>query len=247
MTQLNGRVAIVTGSSRGIGRAIALSLAEKGASVVINYLVHEDLACAVVEDIRYKGETAIMIQADVRCFSDVQEMVQATIKRFGVIDILVNNAGVMRDRTLVNMTQDEWHDVIDTNLNGVFNCTKAVINSMIKQGYGKIVNISSFVSQIGNFGQCNYVASKAAIEGFTKSVAKEVAKKGITINAIVVGLVDTDMTKKIPERYKQRILNQIPLNRFTKSEEVAEFVAFLVSDSGRHLTGQVLSINGGLS
>jgi len=244
--RLQDKVAIVTGSSRGIGSAIALCLAREGANVVIDYLKNEQGALNVEGEIRKMGRSSLSVKADVRSFEEVQRMIRLVVGKYGKIDILVNNAGIVRDRTLTNMTKEEWDDVIATNLTGVFNCTKAVLDVMTKCGGGKIVNISSVIGLIGNFGQSNYAASKAGVIGFTKSVAKEVARKGITVNAIAPGFIETDMLETVTEHTKEQILAQIPLRRFGKPEEVAEMVLFLVSETGSYITGQVFNINGGL-
>lgn len=244
--KLEGKVALVTGASRGIGRAIALTLAKEGADVGVNFLEKRVLASKVVNEIKKMGRRAITIQADVRNFEEVTNMFEVVFKEFNKVDILVNNAGIVRDRTLLNMTKEEWDNVINTDLTGVFNCTKLAIPDMVQRGNGRIINISSVVGQMGNFGQANYAAAKAGVIGFTKSVAKELARKGITVNAIAPGFIETDMLKDIPKKVKASVLEKIPLGRFGKPEEVAELVVFLASDKTGFITGQVFNINGGL-
>jgi 3-oxoacyl-[acyl-carrier protein] reductase len=223
-----GKVALVTGSSRGIGRAIAIELAKNGIFVAVNYLENDKLAEEVVEDIRNFGGHAIKIKADVRIFKEVRSMVEEVMKSFGRIDILVNNAGITRDRTVLKMSWDEWKDVIETNLDGVFNTTKAALNHMLKQGCGKIINISSVIGLTGNFGQANYAASKAGVISFTKSLARELGKEGITVNAVAPGFIQTDMLMKVSEDIRAQILDRISLRRFGRPEEVAKLVSFLV-------------------
>jgi len=244
--QLNGRTALVTGASRGIGRAIALALAEEGANVAINYVSNEGLAKDLAAHITKLGRRAILAQADVADYPDTFRMAQEVLKEFGHLDILVNNAGINSDKTFVKMDHASWRKVLGTNLDGVFNCTKVFIDSMIKQNYGRVVNITSVIGQIGNFGQANYAASKAGVTAMTKSLAKEFASKGITVNALAPGFVETEMVESIPEKVRQRLLDQIPLKRFGKAEEVARAVIYLVSSDGDYITGEELSLNGGL-
>ena len=221
------RVALVTGANGGIGSATALKLGMNGFKVILNYHVNKDNAVEIASSLGV--ENTLLIEADITNIEAVNEMVSKTLEKFGRIDVLVNNAGITRDRTFVKMSKEEWDEVINVNLNGVFNVTKAVIGIMIEQGSGTIINISSIVGEIGNFGQTNYSASKAALIGFTKSLAKEVARKGIRVNAIAPGFVDTEMTRKIPENVKNKILEQIPMGRFATPEEVADAVLFLYS------------------
>lgn len=244
--KLKGKVAIVTGSSRGIGRASALALAKEGINVVVNYLEHEKEAEETVGVIRKMDCQSLKVQADVCKVEDVLKMVEIAIKTFGRIDILVNNAGIVRDRTLLKMEPIEWENVLATNLTGIFNCTKAVLETMLKQKSGRIINISSVVGQRGNFGQTNYAASKAGIIGFTKSLARELACKGITVNAIAPGFTETSLVKNLPEKIKTQLLEQIPMRRFAKPAEIAAVIVFLASDASSYVTGQVINVNGGL-
>jgi len=236
------RVALVTGANGGIGSATALKLGMNGFKVILNYHVNKDNAVEIASSLGV--ENTLLIEADITNIEAVNEMVSKTLEKFGRIDILVNNAGITRDRTFVKMSKEEWDEVINVNLNGVFNVTKAVIGIMIEQGSGTIINISSIVGEIGNFGQTNYSASKAALIGFTKSLAKEVARKGIRVNAIAPGFVDTEMTRKIPENVKNKILEQIPMGRFATPEEVADAVLFLCNAG--YITGTVIDVNGGM-
>ncbi len=244
--KLKDRTALVTGGSRGIGRAVALALAEEGADVAVNYVSNEAAAADVVEHIRKMGRRALLAQADVSDYPDTFRMAQDVIREFGHLDILVNNAGVNSDKTFVKMDHAAWRKVLAINLDGVFNCTKVFIDQMIRQGYGRIVNMTSVIGQIGNFGQANYAASKAGVAAFTKSLAKELAGKGITVNAIAPGFIETEMVHSIPEKVRNRLLEQIPLRRFGTAEEVARAVVYLVSADGDYITGAEVSINGGL-
>lgn len=243
---LKGRVAIVTGSSRGIGRASALALARDGADIVVNYLECEKEADEIVDIIRKMGRQSFKVQADVRKFQCVLKMVEVTIKTFGRIDILVNNAGIIRDNTLRKMKLNEWENVLATNLTGVFHCTRAVLGTMLKQESGRIINISSVIGQMGNFGQTNYAASKAGVIGFTKSLARELASKGITVNAIAPGFTETSLVKSLPEKIKAELLERIPMKRFARPEEIAAVVVFLASDASSFITGEVVNVNGGM-
>lgn len=243
---LQGRVALITGASRGIGRATALSLAEEGANIVVNYLTNKENAEETVAQIKKMNREAFSVQADVRNFEQVRSLVKLATEKFGKIDILVNNAGVADDRTLLKMEQSQWENVIQTNLFGVFYCSKLVAEGMVKQGYGRIVNIASVVGQIGNFGQTNYSASKAGVMGFTKSLALELASKGVTVNAVSPGFIGTTMIDKMPEPVRTAILQRIPLKRFGKPEDVSDMIVFLASDRSSYITGQVFNVNGGL-
>ena len=244
--KLEGRTALVTGASRGIGRAIALALAQEGADVAINYVSNESAAAAVVEEIEALGRKGMLARADVGDFPDTYAMAHSVIREFGHIDILVNNAGVTSDKTFVNMDHSTWRKVLAINLDGVFNCTKVCIDQMVEQNYGRVVNITSVIGQIGNFGQANYAASKAGVAAMTKTLAKELASKGITVNAVAPGFIETEMVSSIPENIQDRLLSQIPLRRFGKAEEVAQMVVFLCSPEGDYVTGAELEVNGGL-
>lgn len=244
--QLTGRTALVTGASRGIGRAIALSLAEEGADVAVNYLSNTDLAADVVNQIRKMGRKATLAQADVADYPDTHRMAREVLDEFGHIDILINNAGINSDHTFVKMDQASWQKVLAINLDGPYNCTKVLVDQMIKEGWGRIVNITSIIGQIGNFGQANYAASKAGLAAFSKSLAKELVSKGITVNCVAPGFTETEMVMAIPEKVRMKLLEQIPMKRFGRSEEVARACVYLCSRDGDYITGAELSINGGL-
>ena len=244
--KLEGRTALVTGASRGIGRAIAIALAEEGADVAVNYVSSEHAAKEVAERIRALGRRALLAQADVADYPDTFRMAQEVLGEFGHLDVLVNNAGINSDKTFVKMDHASWRKVLAINLDGVFNCTKVFIDQMLKQTYGRVVNITSVIGQIGNFGQANYAASKAGVAAFTKSLAKELAGKGVTVNALAPGFIETEMIQGIPERVRNKLLEQIPLRRFGAAAEVARAVVYLVSADGDYITGAELSINGGL-
>jgi 3-oxoacyl-[acyl-carrier protein] reductase len=244
--QLTGRTALVTGASRGIGRAIALSLAEEGADVAVNFLSNRDLAGDVVEQIRKMGRKAFLAQADVADYPDTHRMAREVLEAFGHIDILINNAGINSDHTFVKMDQASWQKVLSINLDGPYNCTKVLVDQMIKEGWGRIVNITSIIGQIGNFGQANYAASKAGLAAFSKSLAKELVSKGITVNCVAPGFTETEMVRAIPDKVRMKLLEQIPMKRFGRSEEVARACVYLCSKDGDYITGAELSINGGL-
>lgn len=243
--RLDGKTAIVTGAGRGIGKSIAKELGETGANVVVNYSTSAGPAEDLAAEIRAMGPKAVAIQADVTDFDQVQAMVNQVMETFGQIDILVNNAGITRDKTLKNMSRDNWDEVIHVNLGSIFNCTKLVLTHMLARKSGKIVNISSFVALAGNVGQANYAATKAGIIGFTKSVALEVARYGITVNAVCPGFTETDMLWSVPENIRQRILEKIPMGRFGTAEEIAACVRYIVTESD-YMTAQAISINGGV-
>lgn len=244
-TALGGQVAIVTGASRGIGRAIALALAAEGARVVINYAQSATAAQALTAEISANGGEAIALQADVAQADQVEDLVKQTLDRFGRIDILVNNAGITRDTLLLRMKLEDWQAVIDLNLTGVFLCTRAVSKVMLKQRSGRVINIASVAGQMGNPGQANYSAAKAGVIGFTKTVAKELASRGVTVNAVAPGFIATDMTDQLPN--SEEILKFIPLGRFGQAQEVAGMVRFLAADpAAAYITGQVFNVDGGM-
>ena len=244
ISSLDSKVAIVTGSSQGIGRAIAIELANLGIKVVVNYANSKAAAEEVVKDIIRNGGEAIAVQANIANLEDVKKLIDNTLNKFGRIDILVNNAGITRDKLLLRMKLYDWQTIIDLNLTGVFLCTQAVIKTMLKQKNGRIINVSSIVCEVGNPGQANYSAAKAGILGFTKSVAKEVASRGITVNAIAPGFIETNMTKDLE---KENVLQSIPLKRLGTPEEVAGLTRFLAVDpSAAYITGQVINIDGGM-
>jgi 3-oxoacyl-[acyl-carrier protein] reductase len=246
MGKLDGKSAIVTGASRGIGRDIALYLAKEGAMVAVNYSGSKDRADAVVEEIKATGGKAFAIQANVDQSDDVQNLISSTIEQYGSVDILVNNAGITRDNLLMRMKEQEWDDVLNTNLKGVFLCTKAVTRQMMKQRAGRIINITSIVGVSGNAGQANYVAAKAGVIGLTKSSAKELASRNITVNSVAPGFITTDMTDALPEDIKSQMLSQIPLAKFGNPLDVAKAVAFLASEDANYITGQTIHVNGGM-
>ncbi|NPA93030.1 MAG: 3-oxoacyl-[acyl-carrier-protein] reductase [Chloroflexi bacterium] len=244
---LDGKIAVVTGASRGIGRAIAIELAKRGAAVVVNYNRAADKAQEVVTAIREAGGQAEAFQADVADFAQAKALIDFAVKTFGGIHILVNNAGITRDNLIMLMKEEDWDAVINTNLKGTFNCSKAAVRPMMRKRWGRIINISSVAGTIGNPGQTNYSASKAGQIGFTKALAREVASRNITVNAIAVGYIETDIWEGVPDEAREQILQMIPLGRKGEPEEVAYAVAFLASDQAAYITGQVIGVNGGMA
>lgn len=246
MPQLKGRNCLVTGGSRGIGRAIAIALAREGANVAIDYHTHKDDADKVVEEILKLGVKAKAYQADVASAARVDAMVAGVFDDFGPVQILVNDAGITRDKTFVKMTRELWDEVVAVNLGGVFNVTHAILPQMLESGWGRIINISSIVGQWGNFGQTNYAATKGGVIAFTMALAREVARKSITANAIAPGFIETDMTSGLSEAVKQAVNSTTPIGRMGRPEEVAATAVFLASESASYITGQVIGVNGGM-
>ena len=243
---LTGKVALVTGASRGIGRAIALKLADAGAKVAINFAGNIEKAEEVKAEIEKRGGEAVLVQGKVDNFEVANDVVKKAVESFGTVDILVNNAGITRDNLLLKMSESDFDEVIATNLKGVFNCTKAVTKIMMKQRSGRIVNMTSIVGLTGNISQANYAAAKAGVIGLTKATAKELAARGVTVNAIAPGFITTDMTDKLPDKIKETTLSQIPLGKFGKPEDVANLAAFLVSEQAAYITGQIINVDGGM-
>ncbi len=243
---LEGKKAVVTGGSRGIGKAIAIKLAQSGADVAVNYNSNSSLAQEVVKQLEGFGRKSISIKADVSKYSEAEELIQKAGSEFGRIDILVNNAGITRDALLIKMKEEQWDDVISANLKSVFNCTKAVSRLMMKQRQGRIINISSVIGIIGNAGQGNYSASKAGIIGFSKTAARELGARGVTVNVIAPGYIQTDMTDQFTDSMREQLLTQIPLKKLGATEDVANLAGFLASDEASYITGQVIHVDGGM-
>jgi 3-oxoacyl-[acyl-carrier protein] reductase len=246
MDNLKGKVALITGGSRGIGKSISKRLASQGATVVINYIQNETAAENTKKEIEESGGQVFTSKFDVADFDAVHEEVDKIIEKLGGLHILINNAGITKDTLLMRMKEEDWDNVISINLKGVFNCTKAVTRNMFKQREGRIVNLTSVVGEMGNAGQTNYAASKAGIIGFTKACAREMASRGITVNAVSPGFIKTEITDELTEELKKDYISRIPLNRFGTPEDIAAAVAFLVSDDAAYITGEVFRVNGGI-
>ena len=244
---LKDKVALVTGGSRGIGRSIAIELAKNGAHIAINYANNSEKAEGVIEEIKELGVRALSVRADVSSEENVKNLIKTIEGELGKIEILVNNAGITKDNLLIRMKTEDFEDVLDVNLKGTFLCTKAVSRSMMKKRYGKIINITSVVGLIGNAGQSNYSASKAGVIGFTKSMAKELGSRGIRVNAVAPGFIDTEMTQVLSEELKDKMIDNIPLGKLGDSEDVANLVAFLASGKSDYITGQVINVDGGMA
>jgi 3-oxoacyl-[acyl-carrier protein] reductase len=242
-----GRVAIVTGGGRGIGRSVALKLAEEGANVAISYRSNDVAAQETADAVRAAGVRCEIFKGDVASPEDVRALFKGVGDTFGRVDILVNNAGITRDNIMMRMKEEEFDDVLRTNLGGTYLCTRAALRPMVRARWGRIVNLSSVVGLVGNAGQANYAASKAGIIGFTKSVAREVAQRGITANAVAPGYVETELTGSLPEKVKNQIRDQVPMGRFGEAEEVAEVVAFLAGEGAGYVTGQTIAVDGGMT
>lgn len=246
MLRLKGKNAVITGGSRGIGRAVALCFAQLGANVTVNYVKNSKAAEDTVQEIKGLGGNAMAAAADVADSQAAKQLIESAAQHFGGVDILVNSAGINRDTLLLRMKDEDWQGVIETNLSGVFNCTRAAARIMVKQRRGRIINISSVVGIRGNAGQANYSASKAGVIGFTKAVAKELGIRGITVNAIAPGYIQTDMTEKLPEKTREEMLKRVVLGRPGKPEDVAWLAAFLSSDLSAYITGQIIAVDGGI-
>jgi 3-oxoacyl-[acyl-carrier protein] reductase len=243
---LENKTAVVTGASRGIGRAVAIKLASLGANIVLNYRSSIKSVEEVLAEIKAMGANAVAVQGDISSFAEAEKVIKAAVENFGSLDILVNNAGITKDGLLARMKEEDFDSVIETNLKGAFNCIRHATPIMMKQRRGRIINMSSVVGVAGNVGQINYAASKAGVIGMTKSAAKELASRGITVNAIAPGFIQSDMTDALSDKVKEKLLSGIPLKRLGQAEEVAELTAFLASESASYITGQVININGGM-
>ncbi|WP_238899530.1 3-oxoacyl-[acyl-carrier-protein] reductase [Clostridium sp. YIM B02500] len=243
---LKGKCAIVTGASRGIGKAIALKLASLGANIVLNYRSNEKEALEVENEIKGIGVETLCVKGDISKSEEVDNLINSAKEKFGTIDIMVNNAGITKDGLIIRMKEEDFDNVIDVNLKGVFNCLKAITPIMMKQKHGKIINLSSVVGITGNAGQVNYSASKAGVIGMTKSLAREIGSRGITVNAVAPGYIETDMTEALADKYKEEMKKTIPLKRLGKASDVANVVAFLASESADYVTGQVIQVDGGM-
>ena len=244
---LKGKCAVITGASRGIGKCIATKFAKEGANVVINYRNNEEEALKVKQELEDLGSQVLVVKADVSELEQAENLIKEAKKEFERVDILVNNAGITKDNLIIRMKEEDFDSVIKTNLKGAFNCLKAVTPIMLKQKYGKIVNVASVVGVVGNPGQVNYCASKAGLIGMTKSLAKEIGSRNITVNAIAPGFIDTDMTKILSDDQKKKILSQIPLNKFGNVEDIANVALFLGSENSNYITGQVIHVDGGMA
>jgi 3-oxoacyl-[acyl-carrier protein] reductase len=242
-----GRVAVVTGGGRGIGRAVAVRLANEGANVAISYRSNDTAAEEVAEEVRAAGAECVIFKGDVASTEDIDALFKGVGEAFGPVEILVNNAGLTRDNLMMRMKESEFDEVLSTNLKGTYLCTRAALRPMIKARWGRIVNVSSVVGLVGNAGQANYAASKAGIIGFTKSVAREVAQRGITANVVAPGYVETELTSSLSEEVKDQIRDQVPAGRFAEAEEVAEVVAFLAGEGAGYITGQTVAVDGGMT
>lgn len=243
---LENKIALVTGASRGIGKAVAKELAKKGAFVIVNYNGSKDAAECVVEEIKEDGGDAVLFQCDVSDYTACEQMIAEVLKTYKRIDILVNNAGITRDNLLMKMSEDEFEAVLDTNLKGTFHTMRFISRVMLKQRSGRIINMASVVGITGNAGQTNYAASKAGVIGMTKSVAKELASRGVTVNAIAPGFIETDMTEVLSDRVKETVSTQIPMGKMGRPEDAAKLAAFLASDDAGYITGQVINVDGGM-
>ena len=244
--ELKGKVSLVTGSSRGIGRAIALTLAEAGSDIVINFVKNEEAALEVVKEVEALGVRAKAYRADVSNHVDTDAMIDQALEDFGTIQVLINNAGITRDRSFMKLSREQWREVLLVNLDGAFNCTSKLLPIMVESKWGRVINISSIVAQMGNFGQANYAVAKGGLIAFTKSLAREVARKGITVNAVAPGFIETDMTAAVPEKSLDVVRSLTPLGRLGKPKEVAIAVRFLAEPRSSFITGHILNVNGGM-